>query len=386
MKEVSPHSEADGAAMHPPTTGSGWGCGFSLPLGLEAIKNVRLGNKHPSFPPFRGERERLMSPPVPRKKERKSDVTKSCLTLCDPMDCSLPRLLHPRYFPGKNTGVGCHFLLQGDLSDPGIKPGSPALQADFLWPEPPGAPIRSPTRHQLNRTKPLQEAEIIGSIQAWTPPQRPLSTATFSATQTWLKDVVQKRVMGKWGMNSELQRPQHSLLTPPTLPPHLPRMAWPRNHVQENKSDKSSLQVLPKYGHLILFPLKSKQLGETAAHVVGSFLHCAVLNCSVVSNSVDPMDCSPLGSSVHGILQARILMSCHALFQGIIPTQGSNPGFPHCRHILYHLSHQGSSRILEWVAYSFSRGSSRPRNQTSISHIVRGFFTSWPTKEAQFLH
>ena len=197
MKEVSPHPEADGSAMHPPTTGSGWGCRFSLPLGLEAIKNVRLGNKHPSFPPFRGEKDRFMSPPVPRKKERKSDVTKSCLTLCDPMDCSLPRLLHPRYFQGKNTGVGCHFLLQWDLSDPGIKPGSPALQADFLWPEPPGAPILSPTRHQLNRTKPLQETEIIGSIQAWTPPQRPLSTATFSATQTWLKDVVQKRVMGK---------------------------------------------------------------------------------------------------------------------------------------------------------------------------------------------
>ena len=90
MKEVSPHPEADGSAMHPPTTGSGWGCGFSLPLGLEAIKNVRLGNKHPSFPPFRGEKDRFMSPPVPRKKERKSDVTKSCPTLCDPMDCSLP--------------------------------------------------------------------------------------------------------------------------------------------------------------------------------------------------------------------------------------------------------------------------------------------------------
>ena len=41
----------------------------------------------------------------------------------------------------------------------------------------------------------------------------------------------------------------------------------------------------------------------------------------------DPMDCSPPGSSVHGILQARIL-GCHALFQGIFPTQGSNPGLP----------------------------------------------------------
>ena len=36
-----------------------------------------------------------------------------CLTLCDPLDCSPPRLLCPWDFPGKNTGVGCHALLQG---------------------------------------------------------------------------------------------------------------------------------------------------------------------------------------------------------------------------------------------------------------------------------
>ena len=48
------------------------------------------------------------------------------------------RLLCPWDFPGKNTGVGCHFLLQGNLPDPGIKPGSPALQADALSSKPPG--------------------------------------------------------------------------------------------------------------------------------------------------------------------------------------------------------------------------------------------------------
>ena len=45
----------------------------------------------------------------------------------------------------------------------------------------------------------------------------------------------------------------------------------------------------------------------------------------------------------------------HSLLQGIFPTQGSNPGLPNCRRILYQLSHQGSSRILEWVAYLFSK-------------------------------
>ena len=44
-----------------------------------------------------------------------------------------------------------------------------------------------------------------------------------------------------------------------------------------------------------------------------------------------------------------------SLLQGIFPTQGSNPGLPHCRRILYWLSHQESPRILEWVAYPFSR-------------------------------
>ena len=51
-----------------------------------------------------------------------------------------------------------------------------------------------------------------------------------------------------------------------------------------------------------------------------------------------------------------------SLLQGIFPTRGSNPGLPHCRWILYQLSHKGSPRILEWVAYPFSRGSSWPRN------------------------
>ena len=57
----------------------------------------------------------------------------------------------------------------------------------------------------------------------------------------------------------------------------------------------------------------------------------------------DPMDCSPSGSSVHGILQARMQkpVSIPSL-QGIFQTQGSNPSLPHCRQILYCLSHQGS--------------------------------------------
>ena len=57
-----------------------------------------------------------------------------------------------------------------------------------------------------------------------------------------------------------------------------------------------------------------------------------------------PTLCDPMDYTVHGILQAR---------------------------------------ILEWVAFPFSRGSSQPRDRTQVSHIAGGFFTSWATREAQ---
>ena len=57
----------------------------------------------------------------------------------------------------------------------------------------------------------------------------------------------------------------------------------------------------------------------------------------------DPMDYGPPGSSVHADSPGKDTgVGCHALLQGIFPTQGLNPGLPHCRRILYHLSHQGS--------------------------------------------
>ena len=71
-----------------------------------------------------------------------------------------------------------------------------------------------------------------------------------------------------------------------------------------------------------------------------------------------------------------------SLLQGIFSTQGSNPGLPHCRRIVYQLNCKGSQRILEWVAYPFSSRSFWPRNQTGISCIVGGFFAHWTIGEA----
>ena len=71
-----------------------------------------------------------------------------------------------------------------------------------------------------------------------------------------------------------------------------------------------------------------------------------------------------------------------SLLQGIFLTQGSDPGLLHCRWILYQLSHKGSPRILEWVPYPFSRGSSHPRNRTGLScveadHLPTELSGSW---------
>ena len=103
---------------------------------------------------------------------------------------------------------------------------------------------------------------------------------------------------------------------------------------------------------------------------------------SVVSNSLRP----------HGLFSSwkspgqNTVVSILSLLLGIFPTQGSNPGLRHCRRILYQLSHKGSPRILEWVAFLFSSRSSQPRNQTGVSCIAGEFFTNCPIREAPIGH
>ena len=80
----------------------------------------------------------------------------------------------------------------------------------------------------------------------------------------------------------------------------------------------------------------------------------------------DPMDCNLPGSSVHGILQARI-PEWVAIPLSLQPRDWTQVAYIEGEWILYQLSHQESPRILEWVAYSFSRGSSRSKNWTGVS-------------------
>ena len=101
-------------------------------------------------------------------------------------------------------------------------------------------------------------------------------------------------------------------------------------------------------------------------------------SCSVVSDSLRPHRLySPWNSPGQ-----NTGVGGRSLLQGIFPTQRSIPGLPHCRWVLYQLSHKGNPRILKWVAYPFSRGSSWPRNQTRVSCIAGKFFTNWAKREA----
>ena len=76
---------------------------------------------------------------------------------------------------------------------------------------------------------------------------------------------------------------------------------------------------------------------------------CEYVLCLIAQSCLtlcNPMDCSPPGSSVHGDSPgSNTGVGCHALLQGIFPTQGSHQGLRYCRQILYCLSLQGSPYV-----------------------------------------
>ena len=113
---------------------------------------------------------------------------------------------------------------------------------------------------------------------------------------------------------------------------------------------------------------------------------CAVLNCSVVSTSLPCHGLYPARLLCPwGILQAKMLEWVALSFsRGSSQPRYWTQVYPHCRWILYCLSHQGSPKILEWVSYPFSvvslpslSSSSWTRNWTRIACIEGRFFTSW---------
>ena len=97
---------------------------------------------------------------------------------------------------------------------------------------------------------------------------------------------------------------------------------------------------------ILLTPLPTIQSHPRLSALLITFPVWTVLAAQLCSTLCDPMDCSPPGSSVHGILQAR---------------------------------------VLEWVAIAFSRGSSWPRDRTLVSCLAGRFFAVWATGKSHHL-
>ena len=196
-----------------------------------------------------------------------------CLTLCNPIDCSPPDSTVHGIFPGKNTGVSCHFLLHGS-SWPKDRPRSLALAGRFFTTAPPRKP----------------------------------SSVQFSHS-----------VMADSLQPHELQhaRPPCPSPTPGVYPNSCPLNRW--CHLTNSSS------VVPFSSCLQSFSTSGSSAAKSAAKSLQSRLTLC-----------DPIDGSPPAYPVPGILQAR---------------------------------------TLEWVAISFSRGSSWPRNWNWVSCIAGSFFT-----------
>ena len=88
----------------------------------------------------------------------------------------------------------------------------------------------------------------------------------------------------------------------------------------------------------------------------------------------DPMDCSMPG--LWGFSRQNSGVGCHALLQGNLPNPGIKARSPTLQVDSLPSEPWGKPRILEWVAYPFSRASSQPRNWTRVSCIEGEFFSS----------
>ena len=120
--------------------------------------------------------------------------------------------------------------------------------------------------------------------------------------------------------------------------------AFSQVKVKRTNHQKSNFTTNTKWTFLVRKHKRKKRLTENKPKTIMKMVieSCTVLylvaqSCPTLG---DPMGCCPPGSSVHGDSPGKNTgVDCHALLQGIFPTQGSNPGLPHCRRILYHLSY-----------------------------------------------
>ena len=216
----------------------------------------------------------------------------------------------------------------GHLPNPGIEPRSPALQADALTSEPPGKPktiLEGP--YYFYFTPGETEAKGWATLQNCTVNQWPQGLHQQSMCAPWMVSLsVFPNIVVLWIYFSKIR------LTSPYQNPNV----WSLREylvMQESRS-------------LLLHGSFSLELTSSCFLWTGCALPCCYC-CLVIKSYLtlcDTMNCSLPSSSVHGISQAR---------------------------------------IMSWVAISFSRGSSWPRNRTWVSCIGRQILYIWASREAQ---
>ena len=240
----------------------------------------------------------------------KVSVVQSCPTLWGPMDCSPPG--SPSMgFSREQYWSGWPFPSPGDLPNPGVNPPSPILQADSLPSEPPGNPQRvlglwssgflaywnsliSPEWTTLDFM--IQNNERSVKWGTWHMASS-LSSSELCKVLFWTLgkrlnsgagSLLPSALLQAWCVPLAPDHPSHGLASPPWHISHTVSLAYPDPH-------DARCGLVPK-------------------------------SCPTVC---DPRDCSPPGSSVHGISQARTGVGCHTLLQGVFLTRGSNPHLLH---------------------------------------------------------
>ena len=134
-----------------------------------------------------------------------------------------------------------------------------------------------------------------------------------------------------------------------------PFFCWPVSHLEKRKLirrlERKALVINISHPHILQCTMSKEEpryllqelMGKQsqASQLIGYMYVCLVVqSCPTLC---DPMNHSPPGSSVHADSPGKNTgVGCHALLQGIFPTQGLNADLLHCRWTLYHLSHQGS--------------------------------------------
>ena len=133
---------------------------------------------------------------------------------------------------------------------------------------------------------------------------------------------------------------------------------------------------------LLLSPALSLCLSHTDTILSSYYIYIYIWKVKMTVIQSCPTLCDPMDYTVHGLLHARILELVAFLFSRASSQPRDQTQVSHIAGESLPAEPQGSPRISEWVACPFSSRSSQPRNRTGVSCIAGGFFTNWVIREA----